>query len=399
MARSRSSQQQRVAACLARRPFDRHHQPFRRARFSTPPLASCGRPSIWVTSRTLPFYRAAKQRSSSVPQRGAITSPSTPVLRVDLYADDVFTIEIPNCAAPIEILPDGQRALLSPTFCEEGVESTGENEWTNPDPVSIIDVHTDELQFIKNLPGFGPVALSKDGARAVAYLDMERIDRSMFDDPSQIPDADADRYHLMVIDPATLEFALKPIGDALPRFAMTRNGEGLLVDASVKLRRSELKAEANISFDSNGLHGEVEIGAFQQNVPFGYFDLETLEFVPFSGPAAALDRFVMPTNGNEVYTLARTSDGLGGDLFKIDLEAKTTSNLNRSLRDVGLLPDGEMMVLRIRTSPLEVEGGVRLQETYCLSLDGIECSLDIRFTSEITFESEYCSRPENYHDC
>jgi hypothetical protein len=252
---------------------------------------------------------------------------------------------------------------------------------------------------VKNLPGFGPVALSDDGNRAVAFLDVERMDPTMFDDPAAIPDVTGPRYHLMVIEPETLAFSLTAIGGALPRFAMTRDGQSLLVDASVRAQRGELKANAELTFDENGLSGSLELAVFERAVPFGRFDLESLEFSPFAGPAAGLDRFVMTANANEVFTLARSADGLGGDLYRIDLVNGTTVNLGRNLRDLGLLPDGETLVLRIRTAPLQVTGGVRLQEEYCLSRDGVTCDFTIEFTSELVFRSEYCTNPANYHDC
>ncbi len=326
-------------------------------------------------------------------------APSTPVVQVDLVTGATLRVEVPNCAAPIAVLPTGERALLSPTFCQEGVSSTGENPWTNPDPVSVIDLSTEGPRFVKNLPGFGPVALADAGDRAVAYLDVERLDPTMFDDPALIPDATGPRYHVMVIDPYTLEYSLTPIGDALPRFALTRDGATLLVDASVQVQRFLVDADVKVTVDRNGLHGTLDFDVFSQTAPFGTLDLDRLEFSPFSGPVASLDRFVMPRGGQDVYTLKRRADGLGGDLFRIDLEAGTTADLGRSLRDLGLLPDGETMILRIRTSPLEVEGGVRLQEDYCLSGDGERCDVTISFTSSLVFESSYCSYPENYHDC
>ena len=325
--------------------------------------------------------------------------PSTPVVRVDLFTGETLATQVPNCAAPIVVLPTGDRALLSPTFCTEGVSSTGNTPWTNPDPVSIIDLSSDGPHFLKNLPGFGPVALSEDGTRAVAYLDLERLDPTMFDDPAQIPHASGPRYYVMVIDPASLGFSLTPIGDALPRFVLARDNSSLLVDASVQVRRSELRANAELTFDENGLSGKLEVTVFNQNSPFGRFDLDQLEFEPFSGPAASLDRFVMPRDGRNVYTLKRTPDGLGGDLYQIDLETGTTQALDRSLRDIGLLPDGQTLVLRIRSSPLTVDGGIRLQEEYCLSLDGVTCETSIHFTSNLVFWNDYCSNPANYHDC
>jgi hypothetical protein len=327
--------------------------------------------------------------------------PSTPVVLVDLFTGEALEEAVPNCTAPLVVLPAGDRALLSPTFCEEGVASSADNTWTNPDPVSIIDLDAEGPHFLKNLPGFGPVALSADGARAVAYLDMERLDAAMFDDPTQIPDAAGPRYHVMVIEPETLAFTLSPIGDALPRFAMTRDGKSLLVDASVQMQRTEVMASGELSFKNNKLSAslELEVKVFSLKAPFGSFDLEQLTYTPFGGPAASLDRFVLPINEQDVFTLKRTADGLGGALFRIDLQTGATEDLALSLRDIGLLPDAETMVLRLRAAPLQVEGGVRLQEDYCLSRDGISCISTISFTSKLVFESQYCSDPANYHDC
>src|SRR5262249_10881031 len=66
--------------------------------------------------------------------------PSTRVADVNVSAIAAKYVDVPNCAAPIEVLPDGSRALLSPTFCDEGMQSTGTQQWTNPDPVSVIDL-------------------------------------------------------------------------------------------------------------------------------------------------------------------------------------------------------------------------------------------------------------------
>jgi hypothetical protein len=177
---------------------------------------------------------------------------------------------------------------------------------------------------------------------------------------------------------------------------MTRDGQGLLVDASVRLPRGEIEASATISLDADGLDADVDLGIFLESAPFGYFDLDTLVFQGFDA-GAGLDRFVLPANGNEVFTL--TQDELGGQLYRIDLDGGSVVDLDRHLRDVGLLPDGETLVLRIRKSPMQVEGGVHLQEEYCLSTDGRTCSVQIFFTSKLLYENAYCSNPENYHDC
>src|SRR5207248_2228952 len=69
--------------------------------------------------------------------------PTTSIADVDLATLRSKAIGIPNCTAPIDVLPDATRALLSPTFCEEGQTSTTKQTWTNPDPVSVIDLTVD----------------------------------------------------------------------------------------------------------------------------------------------------------------------------------------------------------------------------------------------------------------
>lgn len=304
-------------------------------------------------------------------------SPLTPVTLVDVAKISSTTIEVPNCAAPIAVVPGGARALLSPTFCTPGSAPVPKSGWTNPDPVSVIDIDakTGTLSFVKNLPGFGPVALLPSG-RAVAYLDTKRIDRAMFDDPSQIPGSGAPQYHLMLIDPATMKFDVHPIGAALPRFAPAKDGRSLLVDATSAVVRSE--ATATITLDETGFRAQV--GAFDDpsGSLFGAFDLETKRYVPFAGPPAALDRFVQLGDGSHVFTLK--NNGRGGSLFAIDLAARTTIDLNKDLRDIGILPDGKTLVLRIR---LASTADGRLREELCFSRDAVTCDGRVEYVGAV----------------
>lgn len=303
--------------------------------------------------------------------------PHTPVSLVDVAAQKALaTIDVPNCAAPLAVLPDGTRALLSPTFCTPGEEHRKQG-WSNPDPVSMIDVDAQagKLVFLKNLPGFGPVSLLADG-RAVAYLDTKRMDPAMFDDPSEVPGEGADQYHLMTIDPRSMAFDLHPIGASLPRFAPSRDGETLLVDASTNVVRSE--ATASVTIDSSGKISASVTGAFGDTSGslFGAFDLRTHAYAPFSGPGAALDRFVQLGDGSRVFTLK--DNGRGGDLFAIDVNARSSVDLGKSLRDIGILPDGRTLVLRIR---LEPTWDGHLREEFCLSRDAVTCDARIAYES------------------
>ena len=314
--------------------------------------------------------------------------PATAVVHVDLTSLASTSIDVPNCDAPIAVLPDHSRAFLSPTYCEEGQATNPNGQWTNPDPVSVIDLNASRPHFLKNLPGFGPVAMSKDGSRVVAYLDTKRMDPSMFDDKKQVPSTFGDEFHLMVIDPTSLAFTLSPIGGALPRFAMTLDGQGLLVDATVKALRGG--AYANVTLGPDGLVAEAGVFGGVKS-PFGYFDSQSHAFTPFEGPGAALDRFVQTTDG-KVYTLKTQADGLGGALFSIDLATKTTVDLSRSLRDVGILPDGRTLILRIRLPAASVDGQLYTQEDYCFTKDTSTCDFTIHYQSKTPV-------PNCAHDC
>jgi hypothetical protein len=325
--------------------------------------------------------------------------PATRVVEVDLSTGAIRETTIANCAAPIAVMPDATRAFISPTFCEEGGASTSKAGWTNPDPVSVVDLSADGPHFRENLPGFGPVAVDQKGMRAVAYLDTQRMIPSMFADPATVPASSGPRYHIMRIDPVTLAYDLTPIGDLLPRFAMTRDGHALLVDATVERVRGEASLKVNI--DTSGKL-RVSLKVFGSiDTLFGVFDLDTAAFAPFTGPAAGLDRFVQMGDCARVFTLADRADGMGGDLYRIDIGARATANLNLGLRDIGLLPDGATLLLRERLPAVQVKKGSTIEwyrrERYWLSPDGVKATWTLDYQDSTPFQTgPQCT---SYHDC
>ncbi len=325
--------------------------------------------------------------------------PATAFSELNLATFAVASIDLPNCSAPIVVLPDASRALLSPTFCEEGVATSGQQTWTNPDPVSIVDLLSDGPRFVKNLPGFGPVALEPGGGRAIAYLDMKRVDASLFADPTQVPSESGPRYYVMSIDPKTLAFQLFPIGEVLPRFALARDGATLLVDATVQQFRGEASVKATL--DTSG-HLTASFSLFGQNDSlFGAVSLSSGVYRPFSGAAASLDRFVQMGDEQRVFTLKLSADGLGGDLYRIDLSTGSATALGKSLRDIGLLDDGATLLLRERLPAVQVSAGGSSswyrRERYCLSLDGLTCQSSVEFQDSVPFQTgATCT---SYHDC
>jgi hypothetical protein len=326
--------------------------------------------------------------------------PATDVVEVDLSSLAASRITVPNCTAPMYVLPDASRGFLSPTFCEENRASTAEQSWTNPDPVSVVDLGEGEPKFLRNLPGFGPVVADEAGSRVVAYLDMKRIDESMFEDKSQIPSKSGPRYHIMTIDPRTLAFGLAPVGDVLPRFAMAKDGKTLLVDATVQNVRGEASLKA--TFDPKTGTVSVKVSLFGgSDSLFGSFDLDSKKYTPFAGAPATLDRFVQLGDGKSVFSLAASADGMGGDLHAIDLQAHVSKSLGKNVRDIGLLADGKTLVLRERLPAVQVTTAAGFdwyrRERYCFSLDGITCLSSIEFQDSTPFQSgNSCT---DYHDC
>ncbi len=356
------------------------------------------RGDVAVTSRPTYLAFAGPSRAIVVGStRWLDHKPATTLTPIELgqaASGAGVAIDIPNCEAPLTVLPDASRGFLSPTYCEESVPANVQKTWTNPDPVSVVDIGAGALTFVKNLPGFGPVALNGRADKVVAYLDAKRIDPAMFEDASQIPSKDADPYHLLAIDPHTLKLSLYPIGQELPRFAMSIDGRGLLVDASVHVFRAQAKASFKIGPDGLSVSAS---GTFGSDAPFGYFDLDAGRFTAFDGPQVGLDRFVQTVDGH-VYALRTRSDGLGGDLFGVDVTHHTTVDLGMSLRDIGVLADRRTLALRIRLPAASIDGNLYTREQVCFSFDGRTCSSTIEYQSTIPLPGGPASCSGG-HDC
>jgi WD40 repeat protein len=240
----------------------------------------------------------------------------------DLASYAKTTIEVPNCADELVIAPDGGHAFLAPTRCSQ-------------DPISVIDLSAQ--RFVRNLPGFGPVALAPNGGLAVGFLDRDNVDDALFDDKTQIPARDSDPYHLMLIDTATLKFELIPLGDTLPRYAMSPDGKLLLVDA-----------------DSFFDDGQVRV-----------LDVKTKTLAVVDGPDVRLDNYVMTSDSRRVFLLDQK-------LYRIDLEEHSAEAepIEFTPDNLNITPDDRMLVLRQNSNTLwlyDVESGKLLRK---LRLEG-----------------------------
>lgn len=152
--------------------------------------------------------------------RDAARDPHT---RIAMFAPSgvaLCAIDVPNCSAELVVDDAETRAFLAPTRCGR-------------DPVSVVELEAEACRFRENLPGFGPVALSPDGATVVAFMDRDAVDPDAPPLPAAVRYSDV-RYHLMFIDAAALTFDTLPIGDVLPRYTFTPDGRTLIVDHSLR---------------------------------------------------------------------------------------------------------------------------------------------------------------------
>jgi len=225
--------------------------------------------------------------------------PSTRVTILDLETQAKRTLTVPNCADRVAISADSKRALLAPTTCQK-------------DPVSVIDLTAGKEKFERNLPGFGPVALSPDGTTAVAFLDRDSIDLSLFEDPKLAPTSAAERYHLMLIDTGNLAYEFVAAGDALPRFAVTPDGNVLLVDTAYSTDAARL------------------------------LDVPSRTFKSISGPVVRLDDFVLSRDSKHAYVRQP-------GVYDIDVGAATASELSTSFtpKNLNISADDKALFLRV----------------------------------------------------
>jgi DNA-binding beta-propeller fold protein YncE len=224
--------------------------------------------------------------------------PETKIVKVPMGpTGETTTIKANNCSSELAVAPDGQYAFLAPTSCAK-------------DPVSVIDLEND--RFVKNLPGFGPVALAPGGEMMVAFIDTDAVDESLFDDKSQIPSG-SDQYHLMLIDTATLEFDTIPVGDTIPRYAMTRDGRMVLVDSPTW-------------FDD----GRIRV-----------LDIAEMQLTAVEGPDVRLENWVLSQDSTRLFLL-------DGGLFDLDVPGATVEGVSLDFQptNLNLTADDGLLLLR-----------------------------------------------------
>ncbi|APR84796.1 Hypothetical protein A7982_10145 [Minicystis rosea] len=236
------------------------------------------------------------------------STPTTEIEVVSIVEGKVTSFDVPNCSSTLSLTPDGNRAFLSPTYC-------------NKDPISLLDLTPGKEGWVKNLPGFGPLALGPTGATAVAFLDTQNLDESLFDDPTQIPPhAPTDpRYHLMTLDTHTLKYEFTLWGDSIPRYQLTPDGLSLLVDQP--------------------------LSASPELAPVHIFDTETHVLRQVTGAKVTLDDFVLTDDSKHVYALK-------GGLVDLDISAGAATTMATGAmvpENINTSPDGSTLYLREST--------------------------------------------------
>ncbi|MEO5726442.1 MAG: hypothetical protein ABI134_31620, partial [Byssovorax sp.] len=231
--------------------------------------------------------------------------PTSKVAVVALKDGKTRAFEVPNCASRLAVTPDGSRAFLSPTSC-------------NKDPVSLLDLTPGTEAWVKNLPGFGPLAMAQDGASAIAFLDANNVDEALFDDPTLIPPHGTNdpHYYIMTLDTKSLAYELTAVGNSLPRYALTPDGNVLLVDATGT-----------------------------EEAPLRLFDTKAHTFRNVLGPNMRLDNFVISSDALHVYAI-------WSGLIDIDVQASVAQPvvLPFTPLNINIAPDDQTLFLRRRPS-------------------------------------------------
>ncbi len=214
-----------------------------------------------------------------------------PLKDVGIAATDIF---VPNCSSELLVAPSGEKAFLAPTTCQH-------------DPISVIDLENND--FVRNLPGFGPVSIASSGEEIIGFIDLQNIDAELFDNEAAIPDGE--RYQMMFVNVSTLTYDFLEVGDQLPRYAPTPDGRLLLVDAAW-------------FFDD----GRIRL-----------LDVDTRSISNFSGPGIQLDDYVMLSDSSRAFLLDSglfDLDIVNAAIFAVQIDFSPTA-INLTSKDSHLL--------------------------------------------------------------
>lgn len=227
----------------------------------------------------------------------AAGAPSTSLyVRALVDAAPICTVSVPNCSSELVLSNDGKRGFLAPTTCKK-------------DPVSVVNLA--DCAFETNLPGFGPVALSANGRTAVAFLDRDNADPQAPPVPAAVKESTT-RFHLMFIDTQTLAFGTTPVGEELPRYAVTPDGQILLVDAWL--------SENNLQL----------------------VDVDERVLKPIKGPQVLLEAYAFLPDSSALFAIYSKA------LYRVDVDAATAAivPLEFTPTALNMTPDGATLLVK-----------------------------------------------------
>ncbi|MBM4373234.1 MAG: hypothetical protein FJ098_16380, partial [Deltaproteobacteria bacterium] len=249
------------------------------------------------------------------------------------------SILFPNCADELVLLPDGSRGLLAPTHCLK------KSELASQDPISVIDLET--RSFVKNLPGFGPVTVTPDGAVAVGFTRREVMEEEWDFHLQQQP------VGFIVVDTATLAWRVLDYGTKMPVFTVSPDGSALFVHE-----------------EGNSTGDDAEDQGWDYEAPF-FHDFARVDLADFSRTVIqevglGLERYAWSPDGARLYGLCQ------GAVFAVDVasgELGTVEWMGHEL--MALRPQGDLLLLASDDAPeyfaLETQG-LSLVKVYDLSL-------------------------------
>jgi dipeptidyl aminopeptidase/acylaminoacyl peptidase len=261
-----------------------------------------------------------------------------------------FTAKLtfPNCSDEVEISLEAGLALQSPTACTQpqdfdpndplnDLESSWGGSQPFHDPISIIDLET--RQFVENLPGFGPVALTGDGTLAAGFT-LRHVMEEEWGYHDQV-----DPVGIILVTLPGLEWDIVDVGSEVPAYTFSPDGGFLYL------------------YSDNPLSGST----------VGRIDTGTLALEWLQGPEVDLDAFVWSPDGGTMYTVSKDRlYAIRNDSAEIrEVELPVSVDL------INIRPQGDFILVGPDDQPLfytmflpKDEALLPIQQEFDLDLDG-----------------------------
>jgi len=192
-------------------------------------------------------------------------------------------LQFENCSDEVIVSPEALLALQGPTHCafpakfdpkkpleqqfEEMQQEISAEVQVNYDPISVVDL--EKREFVANLPGYGPVALSPDGMTAVGFT-LRQPMKDQWDYEQK------ELVGLIFVDLDTLTWSVLDYGNEIPSYTYSPDGQYLYVYSDSPLTEGHIQR----------------------------IDLGSLEKTELTGPTIDLDAFAWLPSGHEMYVLS-----------------------------------------------------------------------------------------------